>query len=260
MILPDIPPTTEDIFQRGRFTLIQPSQGAHRAGLDALLLASTLPRNFKGNVLDLGAGAGAIGFALAANNPMAQVTLIENNSLMLNCATLGLAHHDNAGFANRVTIVNANILAGMRELELTGLKQNSFDALLTNPPYNLDDMQPSAHGTRAKAHQAEGDIFEQWLRVAVGLLKPKGQLSLIARAQASTLILNALDRRFGHINITPIHAHQAQPAIRMIITAIKGSRAGLSIMSGLVLHDHKTRAYRPEIDQLLNGQLRLTDL
>ena len=51
---------TEDVFQRGRFVLVQPKKGAHRAGLDALLLASVLPKGFDGHLVDLGSGAGAI--------------------------------------------------------------------------------------------------------------------------------------------------------------------------------------------------------
>lgn len=252
--------TTEDVFQRGRFALVQPAKGAHRAGLDALLLASVLPYNFAGHVLDLGAGAGAIGFALAANNPDINVTLVENDPLMLKCAALGLALEANRAFAERMTITNADITGGIKGLEAAGLKQNSFDALLTNPPYNLGDMQPSIHKIRAKAHQAEGDIFETWLRVAAGLLKPKGLLALIARPAALPNILKALDRRFGKIALIPIHAHEGEEAIRLIITATKGARTRLSVERDLVLHDKETRAYRPQIDDLLNGRSRIAPL
>lgn len=252
--------TTDDVFQRGRFTLVQPAKGAHRAGLDALLLASVLPAGFKGRVMDLGAGAGAIGFALAANHPEAQVTLVENDPLMLKCAARGLAHTDNAAFSSRIAIINADIMKNIQALEAEGLQQNRFDSLLTNPPYNLSDMQPSSDAIRAKAHHAADDIFEQWLRVAAGLLKPKGLLGLIARPQALPMILTALNRRFGHITIIPIHAHEGEDAIRIILTATKASRAGLLIKDGLALHDKKTRAYKPKIDQLLNGQLRMADL
>ena len=58
--------TRIDAFWRGRFALVQPVGQGYRSGLDALLLASTLSTDAKGRLADLGAGAGAVGFACAA--------------------------------------------------------------------------------------------------------------------------------------------------------------------------------------------------
>ena len=54
---------TLDAFHRGAFYLVQPSAKGHRSGIDAMILASAVPADFKGKVADLGAGAGAAGLA-----------------------------------------------------------------------------------------------------------------------------------------------------------------------------------------------------
>lgn len=253
---------TEDVFQRGRFTLIQPKKGAHRAGLDALLLASMVPQGLSGHAVDFGAGAGAIGFAVAAkaHNKDLTITLVENEPLMVACAAKSLASADNKAFADRITLKKADIIEGAQALSNAGIAPNSVDALLTNPPYNLGDMQPSAQESRAKAHQADDALMEDWFRAATGILKPKGFLALIIRPQNLGLLLNILDRRFGDLRIIPIYAHDGEDAIRIIITGRKGSRAPLHIAPNLVLHEKKTRSYRPEIDDLINGRLTYDDI
>lgn len=253
---------TEDVFQRGRFVLVQPRKGAHRAGLDALLIASTLPKGFDGHLVDLGSGAGAIGLAVAARmvGSASTVTLVENEPQMLQCAERSLALTENAGFASNVSVSAINITQGAKAMTEAGIVPNSVDAILTNPPYNLGDMQPSEHQNRAKAHQADAQLLEDWFRAATGILKPKGFLGLIVRPHCLTMLLNILDKRFGALKIIPIYAHDGEDAIRIMITGRKGSRAPLHLAQGLILHDKETRAYRPQIDDLINGILTYEDI
>ncbi|KJS21015.1 MAG: hypothetical protein VR78_00650, partial [Hoeflea sp. BRH_c9] len=48
-----------DAFHNGGFHLLQPLGSGHRAGMDAMLLAATVPEGARGTLADLGAGAGA---------------------------------------------------------------------------------------------------------------------------------------------------------------------------------------------------------
>ena len=56
---------TEDAVLGGRLRLRQPKRG-HRVGHDAILLAASCPARAGDAVVDLGAGVGAAGLALAA--------------------------------------------------------------------------------------------------------------------------------------------------------------------------------------------------
>ena len=67
---------TEDAVLGGRLRLRQPSRG-HRVGHDAILLAAAVPARAGEAVLDLGAGVGAAGLALAARVGGIKLTLVE---------------------------------------------------------------------------------------------------------------------------------------------------------------------------------------
>ncbi|WP_375669458.1 methyltransferase, partial [Bartonella sp. MR168JLCBS] len=79
---------TIDAFHRGKFYLVQPRLCGHRSGMDAMLLAGLVPNNFKGKVVDLGAGAGAAGLAVASRCLEVNVTLVERSAFMASYAQI----------------------------------------------------------------------------------------------------------------------------------------------------------------------------
>jgi tRNA1(Val) A37 N6-methylase TrmN6 len=60
---------------------------------------------------------------------------------------------------------------------------------------------------------------------------------LIWRADGLAELLAALGRGFGSLEILPVHADAATPAIRMLIRAIKGGRAPTRMLPALLLND-----------------------
>ncbi len=70
---------TRDSFLGGAVEALQPARGHHRAGLEAVLLASALPRSFAGLVVDLGAGAGIAGMCAVARDPARSAVLVERD-------------------------------------------------------------------------------------------------------------------------------------------------------------------------------------
>src|SRR5579872_6076147 len=67
---------TEDAFLGGKLRLRQPKSG-HRAGHDAVLLAAATPAYPGDQVVDLGAGVGAAGLAVAKRVPGIKLILVE---------------------------------------------------------------------------------------------------------------------------------------------------------------------------------------
>src|SRR5262245_3238813 len=67
---------TEDAVLGGRVRLRQPTRG-HRVGHDAILLAAAVPACAGETVVELGAGVGAAGLALAARVPGVRLTMVE---------------------------------------------------------------------------------------------------------------------------------------------------------------------------------------
>src|SRR5690606_29172064 len=101
----------------------------------------------------------------------------------------------------------------------------------------------------------EAGLLERWVRPAGAIMKPGGQLSLIARPQSIAEIIAACGRRFGGIEATPVHPRPGENAVRILVTAIKGSRARLSFRAPLVMHDDPaSHRFSPDVDDLNNGR------
>jgi tRNA1(Val) A37 N6-methylase TrmN6 len=69
------------------------------------------------------------------------------------------------------------------------------------------------------------------------MLKPKGMLTLIWRADGIAEVLAALDHGFGSLEILPVHGDANGPANRILVRATKGGRAPTQIHAALMLND-----------------------
>lgn len=248
---------TLDAFHRGKFWLVQPKSAGHRAGMDAMMLAAAVPSGFRGELADLGAGAGAAGLAVAARCPEARVTLIEKEPEMASFAERTLALADNAGLAARARVVVADVtLTGKRRLA-AGLADAAFDFAIMNPPFNSLADRSTPDGLKRAAHVMEDGLFEAWLRTAAAIVKPRGGLALIARPQSLAPILAALSRRFGSARILPIHPRSDAAAIRIVLRAIRGSRGALALEPPLFLHEIGGDRFCARADDINNGRASL---
>ena len=77
--------------------------------------------------------------------------------------------------------------------------------------------------------------------------------SLIWRADGLADVLSAMDRGFGGIAVRPVHPDAGKPAIRILVRAIKGSRAPLQLCAGLMLNDESGEP-NPEAQAVLAGE------
>ncbi len=249
---PDIdtlePGQTVDAFLGGLVTLVQPGKG-HRAGLDAALLQALVPADACGHAIDLGAGVGTVGFAVAVRARDLAVTAVEREPALLALGRKALSLPANAGFAGRVTMLQADA-AAPGELA-------PADWVLMNPPFDEPRrMPPSPDPARRVAHVATAGLLESWTATAVRLLKPGGMLGLIHRTERLPHVLAALADRFGDLRILPVHAAKDRAAIRILVRARRESRGSLKIMPGLVLH-RADGGWTEEADAILRGQAEL---
>ncbi|WHA40685.1 tRNA1(Val) (adenine(37)-N6)-methyltransferase [Agrobacterium larrymoorei] len=246
---------TIDAFHRGRFHLVQPKGRGHRAGMDAMLLASLVADDKPCRVADLGAGAGAAGLAVAARLDTAEVTLFELSDEMADFARRSIALPENGAFASRVNVRQADVTLRANARAEAGLLDNHFDHVIMNPPYNDAEDRKTPDALKAAAHAMTDDLFENWIRTACAIMVSGGQLSLIARPQSVSDIISACHRRFGGLEITLIHPRPGEDAVRMLITAIKGSRARLTFRAPLIMHEEDSHAFAAVVDDLSNGRV-----
>ena len=221
---------TEDAVLGGRLVLRQPRRG-HRAGHDAILLAAATPAKAGEHAIDFGAGVGAAGLALAARVPGLAVTLVEIDPALAALAGENISRN---GFADRVRAVALDATAGARAFAAAGMAAGSAVRVLMNPPFNDPaTMKASPDAARRRAHVSDGLV--PWLRSAGRLLGASGTLTLIWRADGLAALLAALARSFGAVAVQPVHPRPDAPAIRVLVRAVKGSRAPLALLPGLVL-------------------------
>jgi len=248
------PSETIDAFHRGAFHVVQPKGRGHRSGMDAMLLAALVADERMIRVADLGAGAGAAGMAVASRLDRAEVVLFERSPDMTEFARKSLSLRENARFADRVSVIEADVTLTGKDRNEAGLVDDSFHHVIMNPPFNdaSDRLTPDA--LKAEAHAMTDGLFEKWIRTAGAIMIPGGQLSLIARPESIGEIIAACGRRFGGIEITPIHPREGESAVRILVTAIKGSRARLALRAPLIMHGEGTHKFTDFVDDMNNGR------
>lgn len=255
--LPQDTSETLDAFHRGAFHLVQPAVKGHRAGADAMILASAVPDGFSGRLVDLGAGAGAAGLAVAARCPETTVTLVERSTFMADFARKTLAHPLNAALSQRVGLIEADVTLAGRARAAAGLPDNAFDFAIMNPPFNEEGDRSTPDALKAEAHVMPKDMFEQWIRTAAAIVKPGGGIAIIARPSSIDAILAALSRRFGGLMLVPVQPRGAEAAIRIIVRGVLGSRARLTLAPALVLHGDTGNGFTERAEAINNGRMGL---
>jgi tRNA1(Val) A37 N6-methylase TrmN6 len=207
----------------------------HRVGADAVLLAASAGAPVE-NLVDVGAGVGAVGLALARRWPRARATLIEIDAEIAELARRNAAEND---LASRAAVANVD-LVDRSARRAAGVEDGTADLVVTNPPfYDAAQVRVSPDASRARAHVfGEGqDALSAWLVAALALLRPGGRFVVIHRPERLADLVAAFGRRLGGVAIRPVHPRQGADAIRVIVSGVKGSRAPLRLQPGLVLHE-----------------------
>ena len=223
---------TEDAFLGGSLRLLQLRSG-HRAGHDAMLLAAATPARAGDRVADFGAGVGPAGLAVAMRVSGIDLVLVEIDADLADLARRNAASN---GLAADVVVLDVE--ASADAFVAAGLAPDSVDVVLMNPPFNDSTRhRVSPDKARGIAHVATATTLSNWVRASRRVLKSKGVLTLIWRADGIAEVLAALDHGFGSLEILPVHGDVKAPANRILIRATKGGRAPAQIHSALMLND-----------------------
>jgi tRNA1(Val) A37 N6-methylase TrmN6 len=229
-------PVTEDRFYGGRLVLRQSAHG-YRAGADALLLAAAVTG--AETLMEAGCGPGAALMAVALRHPGARLAGVERDPA---AAALARENVRANGLQGRIAIVESDLFAPDGE---------SFGGVFCNPPFAEagEGRLPAAarQGARVTEHSLDAWIARLSNRLAGG-----GALTLIHRADRIAAILAALDGRLGGAAVYPVRPRADAPAHRVLVRAVKGSRAPATLLKGLDLHAGE--AFTPEADAIFRGE------
>ena len=119
--------TTLDWLMGGKLAIRQPVAG-HRGGTDTLLLAAAAPER-SGVLVDLGAGVGTAGLAVARRGGCAKLVLVEIQPELAALAEENIAQNGFSDFASAVC-ADALSATGRRK---SGLNNGMADVVIANP-------------------------------------------------------------------------------------------------------------------------------
>ncbi|RKK00775.1 methyltransferase domain-containing protein, partial [Teichococcus wenyumeiae] len=144
---------TEDTLLAGRVRLRQPRVGL-RAGLDAVLLAASIPARPGQVVLEGGCGSGAVFLCLLARVPGLRVLAVEREPALAALARRNAALN---GVAEQVTVLEGDIADPAL---LRG--QPRPDHAFANPPYWPGGTAPPTRLRAAATHEGTGPGLPEW--------------------------------------------------------------------------------------------------
>ncbi len=185
-----------------------------------------------------------VGLCVAHRLPDVGVTMVERDGQL---AALARRNVERNGFAARVGVIEADILRPLGEAPELAATAESFDHVLANPPFHVEGRGTAAGDpVKAGANAMPAGALDRWVRFVAAMARPGGWITLIHRAEALAEVLSALAGRFGGAVVVPLHPREGEPAVRVLVRAVKGSRAPLELRPGLVLHNADS-SFRPRI-------------
>lgn len=144
-------------------------------------------------VLDVGAGSGAIAFAIADEHPGAHIVAVDRAEDALALARVNL---DRTGVNERVELVHGHLLAGL---------EGPFDLVVSNPPYVLPDefesLQPEIRLYEPKDALVGEGVGEEIARRARDVLRPGGWIVLESADGGWEALVSAL-QGLGYEDVT----------------------------------------------------------
>jgi len=231
----ELPPSlSADGFLGGRLKILQPEKG-YRAGIDAVFLAASVPIQAGQSALEAGLGVGVVSLCVASRVPGVHITGVELASRYSMLAEENIKRNSLSG---NVRVITGDVKEATRRDLTHWPPTNSFNHVFANPPF-FDDgkVTQSPIGLRSNALSFAPQDLEIWVKVMTAMAVQRGSITLVHRADSLARILAAFTAcRIGAIHVAPLHAREGDPASRVIVQGIKGSRAPLQILRGLVLH------------------------
>ena len=243
---------TRDAFLGGRLIVSQPGNG-FRAGLDSVLLGAAVNPGSR-SLLDLGAGAGTAALVAMAHNPGLSATLVEADPEMAALAAHNLSAN---GFAEWGRVLILDVTAPGKVRAEAGLPADHYQSVIANPPFFDPGRGTAPAEARAAARHMDATALDRWVKTAATHTAPDGEAIFVFPAQSIVELLTSLHARFGALTVLPLTPREAEPATRVLVRAIKGSRAPPTLLASRPLHAPEGRDFRPEFEAIFRGEARL---
>ncbi len=201
-------------------------------GIDSILLSDFAKDIKKGaKVLDLGTGTGIIATLLCGKTQLSEITGIEVQKEVYEMAkrSIQLNHLE-----DRFKIIQDNILNLNNYFE-----KNTFDAIVTNPPYKKKETGVQNEDTRKliSRHEIEANL-EDFIKISKDMLKDKGEFYIVYRPERLVDLLSLMRKykiepkkiRFVYSNVNAVSK-------LVLVQGVKNARPFLKLEPNLYIYD-----------------------
>ncbi|MCB2115927.1 MAG: methyltransferase [Rhodobacteraceae bacterium] len=216
---------TRDAFLGGRLTVLQPRRG-YRAAADPVLLAAAVPAKPGEAVLELGCGAGVASLCLGHRVP----------GLMLSGLELQPAYADLARRNAKLNGQPFEVVEGDLATMPPALRLRAFDHVIANPPYFARGDGTAAWDDGREVAQRAETPLALWIEAGLRRLRPGGRFTMIQTAERLDELLAAFAGGAGSLVVLPVASRAGRAAVRVIVSARKGGRTPLRLLSPFILH------------------------
>ena len=229
-----------DDLQLNNLKIIQNKDG-FCFGIDAVLLsdfAKDIHNNSK--VLDLGTGTGILGILLCAKTKLSKIYGIDVQEDVCDMASRSIRLNH---LENKFEIINKNI----KDLECI-FEENTFDAIVSNPPYKKDNsgLKNESEAKLISRHEITASL-EDFISISSKLLKSNCSLYMVHRPERLSDLFYLL--RKYHLEpkkLRLVYSYFDSKPKLILVKATKNANSFLNIEEPLIIYN-KDGSYTNEI-------------
>ncbi len=201
-------------------------------GIDSILLSDFAKNIKKGaKVLDLGTGTGIIATLLCGKTELSEIIGIEVQKEVAEMAkrSIQLNHLE-----DKFKMIQDNILNLNNYFE-----KNTFDVIVTNPPYKKKETGVQNEDTRKliSRHEIEANL-EDFIKISKDMLKDKGEFYIVYRPERLVDLLTLMRKykiepkkiRFVYSNVNAVSK-------LVLVKGVKNARPFLKLEPNLYIYD-----------------------
>lgn len=220
-------------------------------GIDSILI-SDFAKDIKSRScgVDLGTGTGIISILLAEKLNIRSIIGIEIQEEVADMAKRSVKLNN---LQDKVQIVNANIKDITEGKENNLLKKESFDFVITNPPYKKLETGKTNYEEKKliSRHEVKANL-EDFINTAKYLLKDKASLYMVHRPDRLVDIIDLLRKyKIEPKKIRFVYSYIDKEPTLVLIKGIKNAKPFLKIDKPLIVYD-KNGEYTDEIYEIYN--------